>query len=189
MKMAVWIIFIVFMAPVMMQMNDLYEFNAWIQPGDDFFATACVDRNYVLTGAFVVNKGSGATFFICDSGNYTIWQNNGTAYLYHYQQGLDELSWDFVVLYKDIWYIVIHNPETASQSIHVTGNITRPLFTFTPYPTFIPSTMAVAFVFTMIIGVVVLVYLFKFRKYHESILDSHMRKTLNRNALELLVFT
>lgn len=56
-------------------------------------------------------------FFICDAGNYTIWERYESAILYERNEATKGLTFNFTIPHDGVWYVVFSNvqsPHTTS---------------------------------------------------------------------------
>jgi len=69
-----------------------------------------------ISGYFETSvDAAGLDFFICDVGNFTIWDGGGSAVGYEIQSNMHTLGWTFIAPYSDTWYVVHDNTAGVSS--------------------------------------------------------------------------
>jgi len=81
-----------------------------LSPSEFYAAYRDADAGWRIEGSF--SSDIDIEFFICDSGNYTIWERYESAILYEHNEETSGLTFNFTIPRDGVWYVVFSNVQS-----------------------------------------------------------------------------
>jgi len=83
-------------------------------PSEFYAAYRDASTGWRIEGSF--SSDIDIEFFICDAGNYTIWERYESAILYERNEATTGLTFNFTIPQDGVWYVVFSNVQSSQTT-------------------------------------------------------------------------